>query len=82
MSDAGSLKARALLLVAATRDTPDEDPAMHARLEREIRDAGGTLVKSVTLEDDHAFSASRLRLAELLVEWLNGDCAASQRGSR
>jgi len=82
LSDAGSLKGRALLLVAATRDTPDEDPAMHARLEREIRDAGGTLVKSVTLEDDHAFSASRLRLAELLVEWLNGDCAASQRGSR
>jgi len=82
LSDAGSLKGRALLLVAATRDTPDEDPAMHARLERAVRDAGGTLVKNVTLEDDHAFSASRLRLAELLVEWLNGDCAASQRGAR
>jgi pimeloyl-ACP methyl ester carboxylesterase len=82
LSDASSLKGRALLLVAATRDTPDEDPAMHARLERAVRDAGGTLVKSVTLEDDHVFSASRLRLAELLVEWLNGDCAASQRGAR
>jgi len=78
LSDASSLKGRALLLVAATRDTPDEDPAMHARLERAVRDAGGTLVKSVTLEDDHVFSASRVRLAELLVEWLNGDCAASQ----
>jgi len=82
LSDAGSLKGRALLLVAATRDTPDEDPAMHARLERGVRDAGGTLVKSMTLEDDHVFSASRLRLAELLVEWLNGDCAASQRTAK
>jgi len=82
LTQAASLKARALLLVAATRDTPDEDPPMHARLERAVREAGGTLVKSVTLEDDHPFSASRLRLAELLVEWLNGDCAASQRPAR
>ena len=82
LSDAGSLKGRVLLLVAATRDTPDEDPAMHSRLERAVRDAGGALVKSVTLEDDHVFSAWRVRLAERLVEWLNGDCAASQRTAR
>jgi pimeloyl-ACP methyl ester carboxylesterase len=82
LTQAASLKARALLLAAATRDSPDEDPAMHARLERAVREAGGTLVKSVTLDDDHAFSASRLRLAELLVDWLNGDCAASQRPSQ
>jgi len=82
LSEAASLKGRALLLVAATRDSPDEDPAMHARLEREIRSAGGTLVKSVVLEDDHPFSASRVRLADLLVEWLNEDCARSQVTSR
>jgi pimeloyl-ACP methyl ester carboxylesterase len=82
LSDVGASKGRAVLLIAATRDTPDEDPAMHARLERAVREAGATLVKSVTLEDDHAFSASRLRLAELLAQWLNGDCAASQRAPR
>jgi uncharacterized protein len=78
LSDAASLKTRALLLLSATRDTPDEDPAMHARLENAVRKAGGTLVKSMTLDDDHVFSASRLRLAELLPEWLNGDCASTQ----
>jgi pimeloyl-ACP methyl ester carboxylesterase len=82
LSDVSASKGRALLLVAATRDTPDEDPAMHARLERAVREAGGTLVKSVTFEDDHSFSASRLRLAELLVDWLNGDCGASQKAAR
>ena len=46
--------------------TPDETRDA-LRLERAVRDAGGTLVKSVTLEDDHVFSASRVRLAELLV---------------
>jgi hypothetical protein len=55
---------------------------MHARLEREIRSAGGTLVRSVALEDDHPFSASRVRLADLLVEWLNADCARSQMTSQ
>jgi uncharacterized protein len=75
---ADALKDRPLLLVAASRDTPDEDPAMHERLAAAVRAAGGSRVKSVTLEDDHAFSATRLRLAELLVQWLNADCAKSQ----
>jgi len=81
LSGAGAAKGRAVLLVAATRDTPDEDPAMHDRLARAMRAAGGK-VRSMTFEDDHPFSASRLRLAELLVQWLNGDCARTQAAAR
>jgi len=81
LSAAGAASGRAVLLVAATRDTPDEDPAMHDRLARAMRAAGGK-VRSVTLEDDHPFSSSRLRLAELLVQWLNGDCARAQAAAR
>jgi uncharacterized protein len=71
---ADALKGRPLLLVAASRDTPDEDAAMHERLARAVRDAGGGRVRSVTLDDDHPFSASRTRLADILVQWLEGDC--------
>jgi hypothetical protein len=35
-------------------------------------------VRSVTLDDDHAFSASRIQLADLMANWLNADCAASR----
>lgn len=78
LSGAEALTDRPLLLVAATRDTPDEGPAMHAKLAATVRAAGGGGVRSVTFEDDHAFSASRLPLAELVVEWLDGDCATRQ----
>ena len=78
LSRVDALKGRALLLVAASRDIPDADPAMHERLAAAVRAAGGSQVQSVTLEDDHSFSATRLRLAELLVQWLNTDCAKSQ----
>jgi pimeloyl-ACP methyl ester carboxylesterase len=78
LSRVDALKGRDLLLIAASRDTPDEDPAMHERLAAAVRAAGGSQVQSVTFEDDHSFSATRLRLGELLVQWLNTDCAKSQ----
>ena len=70
---------RAVLLVAATRDTPDEDIAMNERMAQAIRDAGGKHVTLVTYDDDHPFSSHRLALADELVRWLNGNCAAIQR---
>ena len=82
LSAAGALKSRSLLLVAATRDTADEDPAMHERLARAIRGAGGARVQSVALEDDHVFSGSREHLAEVVTGWLNGDCEKGRRTSR
>jgi len=80
LSAAGAMKARPVLLVSATRDTVDEDPAMHERLASAIRAEEGARVRTVKLNDDHPFSASRTKLAELLVGWLDADCAGSRPG--
>ena len=75
LSHAAALKDRPLLLVAATRDTPDEGVALHAELARAIRAAGGKRVESLVYEDDHPFSSHRLALGLALVEWLRKqDC--------
>jgi len=70
LSHAAALKDRPLLLVAATRDTPDEGVALHAQLAQAIRAAGGRRVEALVYEDDHPFSSHRLALGVALVEWL------------
>jgi len=76
-----ALKGRPLLLVAATRDTPDEGVESHAQLAKSIGKAGGKLVRIVTFEDDHPFSSHRIELADTLVHWLRRDCAKAQAGA-
>jgi len=78
LRQADALKDRSLLLVAATRDTPDENVPMHAELAEAIRRAGGHSVKFRIFEDDHPFSSHRVALADMLVRWLRTDCAAAQ----
>jgi len=78
LTQAAALKDREVLLVAATRDSPDEDVAMHARLAGAIRTAGGRHVETVTYEDDHSFSSHRVALAETITRWLRTDCARAQ----
>lgn len=75
LSQADALRDRPLFLIAASGDGPGLDPAMHASLAKAV---GGTRVRTLTYEDDHAFSASRLPLAEALTQWLNGDCSPSR----
>ncbi len=75
LSQAEALRKRPVLLIAASQDGVSLDPAMHASLAAAV---GGDRVRSVTFDDDHAFSASRLPLAETLSQWLNGECRADQ----
>lgn len=70
LAHAAALKDRPLLLVAATRDTPDEGVALHAQLAQAIRAAGGRRVEALVYDDDHPFSSHRLALGVALVEWL------------
>jgi dipeptidyl aminopeptidase/acylaminoacyl peptidase len=70
LAHAAALKERPLLLVAATRDTPDEGVALHAQLAQAIRAAGGRRVEALVYDDDHPFSSHRLALGVALVEWL------------
>lgn len=69
---------RAVLLVGATRDTPDEGVAVHRQMGAALRQAGDTHVTVKQFEDDHPFSNHRLALADLLVNWLSTDCARTQ----
>lgn len=74
LTQATALKQHALLLVAPSRDSRDEDIAMHRDLERAIRAAGGTRVRLVTFDDDHPFSSHRVQLGEVVVRWLQKGC--------
>jgi dipeptidyl aminopeptidase/acylaminoacyl peptidase len=78
VTKAEGLAGHAVLLVAATRDSIDEDVAMHERMAKAIRAAGGKRVKLVTYDDDHPFSSHRLALGDELIRWLNSDCRATQ----
>ncbi len=78
LSQASALGDRALLLVAATRDSPDEGIAMHEQLARAVRAAGAHHVTLTTYDDDHPFSSHRIALAELITRWLAKDCAGTQ----
>lgn len=78
LSQAPALGDRALLLVAATHDSPDEDVAMHEQMARAVRAAGGHHVTLVSYEDDHPFSSHRIALADLITRWLGTDCAKTQ----
>ena len=70
LSQASALRSHAVLLVAATRDSSDENPERHAELAEAIRREGGKLVRVVTFEDDHPFSSHRIALADTLTHWL------------
>lgn len=82
LGQAAGFKTRPLLLVAATRDTPDEGPAMHAQFAAAVRAAGGKLVRTVTFNDDHQFSSHRVELAGQLIRWLKTDCAGAQNAQQ
>jgi uncharacterized protein len=79
ISQASKLARHAVLLIAATRDDPAESVAIHEEMAREIRSAGGRTVAVTSYEDDHPFSSHRVQLGEVLVNWLRGDCARTQR---
>ncbi|MBK5189261.1 MAG: alpha/beta fold hydrolase [Gemmatimonadaceae bacterium] len=80
LSRASGFRDRALLLVSATRDTPDEDVAMHRKMADAVRKAGGRHVTTVEYEDDHPFSSHRIALASVLTRWLDAECARAQTG--
>jgi uncharacterized protein len=77
-AQAPSFGNRAVLLIGATRDSPDEGVAVHDQMGAALRRAGGSHVVVKQFEDDHPFSNHRLALAKLLTNWLNTDCASTQ----
>ena len=70
---AGSLRDRALLLITGSRDEDLPPPfQLHEPLAAAL--AGAPRVRTLVLNDDHAFSANRIALGRSLLEWLRNDC--------
>jgi pimeloyl-ACP methyl ester carboxylesterase len=82
LSQAAALKDRPLLLVSATRDTPDEGVALHEELAQAVRIAGGRQVETLVYDDDHPFSSHRLALEEALVDWLRRERCGEAASAR
>lgn len=78
LSLAPALRDHSVLLIAATRDSPDEGVAMHASLAGALTAAGAQRIRTLTYEDDHPFSTHRIAIAGELVRWLRTECAATQ----
>lgn len=79
VAQADQLRSHPLLMVAATRDSPEEGVAMHRQLVDAIHGLGGTRVRSVEFDDDHPFSSHRLALADVVTHWLKSDCFNPQK---
>ncbi len=73
-SRAADLATRPLLLVAAARDEVTPKADHHDRVIAALRKADAERLTEVVLDDDHVFSAHRMKLASRLVDWLRAEC--------
>jgi uncharacterized protein len=71
---ADALRGRPLLLVAGAKDGVAQVSEHYEPVLKALKDAGADPVQSVVLDADHAFSAHRIALAKVLVQWLRTDC--------
>ncbi|MEJ8567959.1 alpha/beta hydrolase family protein [Elongatibacter sediminis] len=71
---APALATRPLLLVAGTRDEAVPPKNHHQPLLAALHEAGARHLTDRILEDDHSFSASRIALTQLLVDWQTEAC--------
>lgn len=67
---------RPLLLVAGARDEVTPVATQHEPQLAALRAAGAPLLEERRLDDDHAFSGSRIALARILVDFLQQRCLA------
>ncbi|PKL02543.1 MAG: alpha/beta hydrolase [Synergistetes bacterium HGW-Synergistetes-2] len=66
----GSFSGRSVLLVGASEDNAVPPETHHELLLDAFRETGGVQVENVVLDDDHSYSASRVALAKVLLEYL------------
>lgn len=65
-----SFSGRNMLLVGASRDAITPPDLHHEPLAEAFRKAGNVNVSEVMIDDDHGYSASRIRLAETILAYL------------
>lgn len=69
LSELEALRERPVLLVAGTRDAALPIADHHAPIERALRIAGARDLATAVYDDDHVFSAHRIALTRVVVEW-------------
>ena len=75
------LATKPTLLVAGARDDVTPPAAHHAPLVAAIRAQGGTLLRELTLDSDHAFSDARIALTRAVLDWAERDCSSHLSGN-
>lgn len=73
---APALAAKPVLLVAGRRDSVARLELHHAPLAAAIATQPGAQLSQIVLEDDHAFSGSRIALAHAVLDFLAQQCTA------
>ena len=71
--DGPGLAGKSVLLIAGTKDTA-VPPDVQERLVLAYGEVSGLKLAAVVIEDDHAFSNSRIKLQHIVVDWLYKDC--------
>lgn len=75
---APELVGRPVLLVAGERDEQAEKSLHNDPFLAALRDAGHDRLTEVVFDDDHYFSAHRIALARVVVNWLQSECVGSE----
>jgi pimeloyl-ACP methyl ester carboxylesterase len=74
---AAALARKPVLLVAGSRDTVARPEQNHAPLADAIAAQPGARLSQVVLDDDHAFSGSRIALTRAVLDFLTQECSGA-----
>ncbi|MEQ8262967.1 alpha/beta fold hydrolase [Pseudohaliea sp.] len=70
-----ALAGKSVMLVGGERDQATPLDTVFRPISERFAAVPGLTLRSVVLDDDHSFSASRVRLGRLLLDWLEADCS-------
>jgi pimeloyl-ACP methyl ester carboxylesterase len=69
------LVGKSVMLVGGERDQATPLDTVFRPIAERFAAVPGLALRSVVLDDDHGFSGSRIRLGQLLLDWLRDDCS-------
>jgi pimeloyl-ACP methyl ester carboxylesterase len=69
------LVGKSVMLVGGDRDQATPLDTVFRPIAERFAAVPGLALRSVVLDDDHGFSGSRIRLGQLLLDWLRDDCS-------
>ena len=70
---ASSFSGRSVLLIVGSEDTA-VPPAMQSKIVAAYEKVPDIKLKAEVIPGDHSFSASRIRMQRMVIDWMNGNC--------